>query len=378
MSSFSLQKPRLPSHYYLRFEPPDSSGDEVLVITSERRRLKLKGQLFREFLQCVVPLLDGTRTLPQIQAEVAEVFTADDLERSLRLLAEQHVLEDAAQDGMSEAARAELAPQLHFLHEAGLNAQAVQAQLARSTVAVFGLGPLGASVAFALAAARVGTIRCVDPLPIAASDRSLAPALAGVAVGTPRVDAVSRQIAVLANEVRVETDASPLQTDDDVAQLIAGADHVVCCVDPGLASVFYRLNRACLQARQSWTAAAVSGLEGVIGPTIVPFETACYLCYTMRSVACAYSPEDEFTHRQFLDRRQRDDSPVRENHVFGVGAVANLVGLEVLKALSGLIQPATRGRIVSLDFLSLESTTHLVLRKPWCPACFAAPPAGTS
>jgi adenylyltransferase/sulfurtransferase len=378
MSSFSLQRPRLPSHYYLRFEPPDSTGDEVLVITSERRRLKLKGQLFREFMESVVPLLDGSRTLEQIQAEVADLFTPEDLERSLQLLAEQHILEDAAQDRLPEKTHAELAPQLHFLQEVGLNAQVFQERLARSTVAVVGLGALGASVALALAAARVGTLRCVDALPITAADRALAPALAGAAVGTARVDAMSRLIAALTDEVRVEPSTNQLETDDDAVHLVEGVDHVVCCVDPGLASVFYRLNRACLRARQSWTAAAVSGLEGVVGPTIVPFATACYLCYTMRSVACAYSPEDEFNHRQFLDRRRRDDSPVRPNHVFGVGAVANLVGLEVLKTLSGVIQPATHGRIVSLDFVTLESTAYFVLRKPWCPACFGAAPAHTS
>ena len=60
MIGSKLRRPKLPSHYLLRFEPPDGTGDEALVITSERRRIKLKGHSFREFLYEVVPLLDGT------------------------------------------------------------------------------------------------------------------------------------------------------------------------------------------------------------------------------------------------------------------------------------------------------------------------------
>ena len=74
MTGSKLLRPKLPSHYLLRFEPPDRSGDEALVITSERRRIKLKGHSFREFLYEVVPLLDGTRTTEEIQHLVSNTF----------------------------------------------------------------------------------------------------------------------------------------------------------------------------------------------------------------------------------------------------------------------------------------------------------------
>jgi adenylyltransferase/sulfurtransferase len=125
-----------------------------------------------------------------------------------------------------------------------------------------------------------------------------------------------------------------------------------------------------LRSRTKWISCSVSGFEAVIGPTVDPSETPCYLCYTMRSVACAHNPEDEFAYQQFLDRRKRDDSDTRENLVVGHGAVGNLVALEAIKALTGMLAPASLGRIVVLDLLRLTSTPHVVLRKPWCPACF--------
>jgi bacteriocin biosynthesis cyclodehydratase domain-containing protein len=90
----------------------------------------------------------------------------------------------------------------------------------------------------------------------------------------------------------------------------------------------------------------------------------------MRSVACAANPEDEFAFESFLDRRKQDDSGRRENLVFGANIAANLVSLEALKELSGMIQANAVGRIIVFDLLELTATKHFVLRKPWCPACF--------
>jgi adenylyltransferase/sulfurtransferase len=129
------------------------------------------------------------------------------------------------------------------------------------------------------------------------------------------------------------------------------------------------LNRACLQVRVPWTSCSASGLEGVVGPTVVPHETACYLCYKMRAVACAADPEDEFAHQRQLDRRKQDDSGRRENHPFAAGVVADLAGLEAFKLLTGLAEPSAKGGIVVFDFLTLSCRRHVVLRKPWCPTC---------
>jgi hypothetical protein len=49
-----------------------------------------------------------------------------------------------------------------------------------------------------------------------------------------------------------------------------------------------------------------------------------------------------------------------------------LAGLEVVKALTQTADlVATRGRVRVFDLRDLSSTLHVVLRKPWCPACSA-------
>jgi adenylyltransferase/sulfurtransferase len=349
----------------------------VLFVSSERRRLKLKGRLFREFLQHVIPLLDGDHTLGQIKAEVAPIFSPDELEQFLGLLAEYNILQDAESDGMASELRTELEPQLNLFHELGLNPDEAQRRLSAATVAIWGVGGAGAVAALSLAAAHVGHLNCVDALPVSRADPYLAPAFLPSDIGQMRSEVICTKLAESSPRVGVRAHTEPVRTDSEALKILEGVDFVICCADMGMSSQFYVLNRACLQTRIAWTSCAVSGLEGVVGPTVVPFETACYLCYKMRAVACALNPEDEFSFQRYLDLRKQDDSGRRENHAFGVGIVGNLVGLEAIKCLTGMTEPSARGRILLIDLLSLSCSKHTVLRKPWCPACFPKNPSET-
>jgi adenylyltransferase/sulfurtransferase len=369
MSTCPFKRPRLPTHYYIRFEPPDRSGEEVLFVSSERRRIRLRGRSFREFLQFVVPLLDGNHSVWEVKAQVASVFDPDELDRFLNLLAEYNILQDAETDAMPVEVQRELEPQLNFFHELGLKPREVQERLRGATVVVWGLAGPGAAAALALAAAQVGHLRCVDESPVTYADALLAPSFSSSDLGRNRSEVMCAQITERCPRVSVRAYAEPVKGDSDALRILEGSDLVVCCTDPGMASHFYILNRACLHARISWTSCAVSGFEGIIGPTVVPFETACYVCYKMRCVAAAPNPEYEFSHERFLDQRKQDDSGRRENHAFGTGAIGNLVGLEAIKCLTRMVEPSALGRIVVVDLLTLACRKHSVLRKPWCPAC---------
>jgi bacteriocin biosynthesis cyclodehydratase domain-containing protein len=371
MLSFNFQRPRLPSHYYIIFEPPDGRGDEVLHFVSERRRVTLKGHHFREFQQYVLPLLDGSHTVKEIEGELSDLFKSEDLEECLELLAGQNLIEDARDAPVSGEMAASIEPQLNYLHEVSSNPHEAQRKLVNSTVTVFGLGGAGALTALSLAAAQVGTLRCIDDLPVGPADPYLSHAFSSADVGNPRTEAFERRMKVVAPETRISIYDGALASDDQIAEAIRHSDFVVCCADPGQSSLIYKLNRACLQERIRWTSCSASGMEVIVGPTVYPFETACYLCYKMRAVACAENPEDAFAFERFLDRRKRDDSGRRENLVFATGIAANLLGLEVLKQLCGAMPSSTAGRIVTVDLVDLSMKKHLVLRKPWCPACFA-------
>jgi adenylyltransferase/sulfurtransferase len=212
----------------------------------------------------------------------------------------------------------------------------------------------------------------IDAGEVLPSDPMLNPQFQPDDVGRSRAAAIGRKAAVLNPSVDLTSHTQPMDSDDDVLAAVTGSDFVIGCVDQSQSNLMYRLNRVCLRTGQRWSSGSVSAFEGIVGPTVTPLETACYLCYRMRAVACSENPEAEFAHLRFLDRRKRDDSGRRENLVFGPATIGNLLALEGFRILLGL-PPAASGRIIVFDFMELTSQKHVVLRKPWCPACFASP-----
>lgn len=377
MEKPQFKKPRLPTHFYAWCEPPDTSGDEVLRFVSERRRIKLKGHSFREFHKHVLPLLDGRHTIGEIQQSVSHMFSPADIEQCLELLAAQNLLENEQDEGEFTVSFGEkLVPQLNFLHEIGVSPKEVQDRLSHSTVAIIGMSGAGAQSAISLAAAGVGCLRCVDSLPVALGDTYLAPTFLASQVGMPRAKVVAERMQACAPNTRTMVYDQQLGSDSDVLSAITGSDFVINCLDRGQTSLAYKLNRVCLKDGIRWTSGSLSGTEVVLGPTVHPFESPCYLCFKMRAVACAGNPEDEFAYERFLDKRKQDDSSTRENIVFGAGLMANCLGLEAFKELTRIAEPSALGSIIAFDLFTMESTKHVILRKPWCPACYNEQPSG--
>jgi molybdopterin-synthase adenylyltransferase len=365
-------KPHLPTHYYVLYEAPDSKGEEALIFVSERRRVKIKGTLFREFLREVVPLLDGRHTVSEIAASVADIFSSHEVISALELLANQHLLaENGNRGGFSRERLVSLAPQLNFFHEVSERSYAAQQRLSESTVSLLGLGGPGSLVAENLATIGVGHLQLVDSSPVLESDAYFDPIFMDMHAGRTRGSVVLREIENRWRHTDVKIDERAIDSEEEVAAAIAGSDLVICCLDRGQVSSLYKLNRASMTTEIPWISCAVSGFEVIVGPTIRPKETPCYLCYTMRSVACADDAEDDFTLLRFLDHRKRDDSGQRENLVFAAGLAASLTGLEALKVLTDIAPCATNGSVLVVDMIEMSMKRHVVLRHPRCPICFA-------
>ena len=365
------QRLRIPSHYYVYCDPPDKAGEEVLHFVSPNRRVKLKGHSFREFVQHVVPMLDGRRSVTEIHAEVSDLFAVEDLVACLDLLSENSLLEDGSAWKLDAATEERLRPQLNLFHDLSPRPWEIQQRLQNAKVTIFGLTGPGVAAARALAAAGLGTLRCVDEGVVAPADLYFCPEFQPSDCGALRCDALKRHLASETSTATVEAVTTPLTDDRMVEQAAAGSDFVINCIDDGNISLVYKLNRACLRSKTPWTSIASSGFEIVLGPTVYPGETACYLCYRMRMVVCADNPEASFDFESFLDRRKSDDSSRRANLVFGSAVAGHLGGMEVVKALCLPEMLATRGRIQVVDLRDLSSVAHVVLRKPWCPACLA-------
>jgi bacteriocin biosynthesis cyclodehydratase domain-containing protein len=359
--------PQLLKHYRAHVEGARHGGEEELVFTSESRSVVIQGRRFGEFLEHVAPLLDGRHTLEDVLERSSAIFEPDDLSRTIVLLAEHGIVVDADLLGLPDEER--VAPQLAFLQEVSDDPGLVLARLAAARVTVVGLGAVGAVAATALAAADVGYLRCVDDSDVSHADPHLAQLFELSDVGAPRAGATARKIRAVNPDVRVDVRTSPLRTDEDVARAVDGADFVLGCLDPGLAGLTDTLNRICLALMTPWSQGTATAFEGIVGPTVIPYETACYRCFLARSIACDDEPEDALRELESRYDDGVDMSAYRENIPFAAGIVGHLLALQAFHALIGL-RPRTAGRVLVVDFLTSTMREHVVLRKPWCTACF--------
>ena len=365
-----LVRPKLLTHYRVRLEPSENGAEETLVFTSESRRVAIRGRRFEPFLEHVVPLLDGRRRLDEVVEQSSGIFEPDDLQRTIALLVEHGIVVDADLITVSDADAARLAPQMNYLHEVSSDPALVRQRVERASVTVVGLGSIGAVAATALAAANVGHVCCVDDSAVSAADPHLAQLFELTDVGSPRAEVTRNKIRAVNPVVSVVAHTDPLRTDDDVARAVDGADFVLGCLDPGRGAITDMLNRACLAQRTPWSLGTATAFEGIVGPTVIPYETACYRCYQSRTVANQDDPADALRKLEADYEDGVDMSASRENTAFASGIVGHLLALQAFQFLVGL-WPKSAGRVLVVDFLTSTMSEHVVLRKPWCSACFS-------
>jgi ribosomal protein S12 methylthiotransferase accessory factor len=343
-------------------------GKDSLVFTSENRVVPIRGRRLGEFNEHVVPLLlEGRRSLDQLVEQSSSLFEPDDLRRTIGLLADQGVVIDAVTEDDAPG----LAPQFSYLHEVGLDPGLINEKLGHARVTVVGLGSTGAVAATALAAANVGYVRCVDDEIVSASDPHLAQLFQRSDVGAPRAEVIRERIAALNPNVSVDVRTGPLRSDEDVAAAVKQCDFVLGCLDSGLGAVTDKLNSACLAQGTPLSLGAASGFEGRVGPTVLPFETACFRCYQSRSIATENDPQEALRELEARYDGAVDLSAHRENLPFTAGMIGHLLALQAFHHIVGF-RPRSVGRVLVVDFLGSGMTEHVVLRKPWCSACFSA------
>ena len=126
---------------------------------------------------------------------------------------------------------------------------------------------------------------------------------------------------------------------------------------------FDRTNLASLRTKVPWIGYKNVSTRVEIGPTVIPFETACYTCLELRREG---NPENQLFSSETLDHLASAGKSLGQ--VF-LSPGIDLLALEVIKIIARFSSPVTYGSLYTLDLLTLESRIHPVLKIPRCPAC---------
>jgi adenylyltransferase/sulfurtransferase len=225
-----------------------------------------------------------------------------------------------------------------------------QRKLARSKVAIVGLGGLGAVSSLYLALAGVGHLRLVDQDTVEVQNlhRQI---LYGVDdLHYPKAEVAAKRLKKFNPLLEVEPFSENLNA-GNAERLLAGVDCVVDGLDNMLTR--YLVNRACVKLRVPYVFGAAIGIEGNLS-VFVPSETPCLECILPNL----------------------SDSDLLACDTRGVlGATAGIIGtmqaMETIKVLTGMGSPL-KGKLMICDFNDMYFAAIDISKRINCPACQGA------
>lgn len=235
-----------------------------------------------------------------------------------------------------------------------------QIRIKQSHVIVFGAGRLGSQVVRALCLAGVGRITAVDGGSVEQRELGTDGWFGPEDAGLSRAEAVRRSAIRLRPDVDI---VSAEDTSPATKELLESATFAVLCPDDFEPAAYEAFNEVALVTGTPWTSGRMAGFEFHIGPTVVPFETACYKCFELRLKSNLPDLSEYLLLESFLNHNRVSEGSL----AFTPGP--SLLALEILKALTWFAAPATWGRMYSFNLLTLEGRLHPVLKLPRCPAC---------
>ena len=325
--------------------------------------VRLEGASAGDFAETILPLLSVPRTLAELVAALPRASPAE-LEAHLDDLVVAGALQKW-NEGTEPAGGGLLA----FAERFGVSAAAAAERLRQARVGIVGLEAHGALLAMTLAACGVGTLALADPYPCAPETAALIPGLPPELLGGKRHDAIGRTLARSTPSVTVACFGADVLLRPDVERLVSASDIVAGCFDRGMTAAHHWLNRAALAHQIPAIYATLDVHEAIVGPMVIPGQTACFLCDRMRRLACEVSFEDAMAHEEYLDGvrlprlHRRPLLPPLAPHA------ASVLALEILKRLLGLEPISLAGRVHVFDALTLATSMHPVAEHPGCAVC---------
>jgi ribosomal protein S12 methylthiotransferase accessory factor len=224
-----------------------------------------------------------------------------------------------------------------------------------------------------LASAGLGALHVVDDGFVGEDDLHGTRLLTEHDRGHARTAALSRALARAgARSLELTLDLLVARDDGALEVSASGFDLILAAVnrdDLVLASAVARLGHA--TGTPSLTA-TIDGFEAVLGPAVLPGETACWNCARLRRLANTERSADERAMQDALLRER----PARRRRA-ALAPAAGVLGHELAFAAIGLLgdpgEARLAGQLLVRNLVSLRATHHDVLRVPDCGVCGGAP-----
>ncbi|MEO8285892.1 MAG: TOMM precursor leader peptide-binding protein [Chloroflexota bacterium] len=357
---------------------PTQSGVAVL---SEMGTFQIEGQNMSNFLDAILPALQRGGDLDDIARSVPD-YAPQDVSGFLDLLEQCGAIQDAQQPPPAGKDATPTAPepegwkaQKEFFRQWVNRPAAAMQKLRQSHVLLVGLEAWGSVLATDLAEAGLGEIHLLDDAPVTDADLLPAGRFEAADKGKLRSVVIAEQLAAAAPWCKVTT--GRLMLTDDGTLAIEDDDTTWDLVVAATRADDLRLLHAiALYAHEAAVPSiygSLSGTEAMIGPVVMPGQTACWNCGRLRRLGASDSPHATFEmHHTLLAMRPR--TMTRSVLAPMAAVTGHLLSLEALKLISGYAPSTLQGTLLVQDLVTHETSTHRIISVPSCVICGEATP----
>lgn len=348
-----------------RIEAPN--GDLILMRPSaEDIKIDQPDERDRRLLAA----LDGSYS----QAELEERFGSDGVRNVIAQMQELDLLEDAADDErVPPIERERFDRQLRYFSDLqtgdGPAPSECQARLQEARVVVLGVGGLGGRASWELACCGVGELWLIDGDRVEESNLNRQIQYSEADIGRLKAEAMAERLQGFNSKIHIRTTAERVESQDQLRELIVGADLVVDAADWPAHEIELWCNAACFDAGIPYIAMSHYPPVARAGPLYVPGQTGCFTCQTI-----AFRREYPL-YDVAVEQRKGKPSPAATLGP-ACGLVGGLVGAEVMHFLTGLISPSMLGAGYIFDLRTMEVERFEVVPEPDCPICSHLQPPG--
>ena len=353
-----MRKPRI-KRTTEEIETPE--GDVILMRPSSDYgdvRIEQPGQEERRLLAS----LDGNHTVEQLRDE----FGAETVDDALSQFQELGVVEDATDDERLPPGELErFSRQLRYFSDVSSGEPTpsqCQERLREAKIAVLGVGGLGSWAAWALVCCGVGEMRLIDGDEVEISNLNRQILYTEADLGQPKVECAAERLRAFDSGCRITATKRRLESEDDIAEFIAGSDFVLDAADWPAHDIERWCNAACFEAGIPYITMSHFPPIARVGPLYVPGATGCFICQEI-----AYR-RDYPLFDIAVEQRRAKPSPAATLGP-ACGLIGGQVGLEVMHLLTGLARPSTQGVAHMYDLRTMEVERKPVVPEPGCPVC---------
>ncbi|MGE7388175.1 HesA/MoeB/ThiF family protein [Streptomyces sp. NPDC004126] len=231
-------------------------------------------------------LMDGEHSPEEIEAQVGALHPglgAAGARRLVNALIDSGYVEDASAGPHTPppAAAARYSRNHAYFRRVDLRPRndpwEAQLALGRARVLVIGLGGTGSHAAWALAAAGVGLLTCVDADVVEESNLTRQVLYTESDIGRPKAEAAVGRLAAVNSAGTYTALKCHVDSPEELETLLRGCDALALCADePRVDVLAHWANEVCSRLRVPWVSAGYNGplvAVGTYGP-----DGPCYLC----------------------------------------------------------------------------------------------------